>query len=274
MHRFIETIKFVCAVLYSVYLKLSNRRPLRIVIFYHSVKTANVHGFRKQMKYLSNKCTVVSPLNIKTAHANGTRPVVAITFDDAFVSVIDNAVPSLRKYKLPAGISVPTGNLEQPPRWEFPDNWCDKNEIIMGAEQIIKLDEDGFEILSHTVSHPFLTRLNGDRLHAELVQSKQVLERIVGHEIAGICYPQGDRNDTVCQIARDAGYKLGFTIDPRPVNITTDDMQIGRFEVSPRDSLTKFKLKVKGAYQVESFLIRLKQFLLKNLLLRGQTNVT
>ncbi len=268
LDRLEETIKFICAALYLIYLNLSKRETLRVVIYYHSVKKQAVQGFQKQMKYLANRCTVVKPLNIKTAQANGTNPVVAITFDDAFVNVMENAVPILKMYNLPAGIFVPTDSLGRPPRWEIPDGWPDKNEIVMSEEQISKLDKDGFEILSHTVSHPFLTEINDDSVKAELVQSKQTLESIVGHEVVGVSYPHGAKDDRVCEAARNAGYKLGFTIDPRPANgaADADSMQVGRFTMSPMDSLIKLKLKVNGAYQVENFLRWLKRLVVKNLL--------
>jgi peptidoglycan/xylan/chitin deacetylase (PgdA/CDA1 family) len=265
LDRLEETIKFICAALYFIYLNLSNKKPCRVVIYYHSVKRQAVQGFQKQMKYLANRCTVVKPLNIKTARANGTNPVVAITFDDAFVNVMENAVPILKMYNLPAGIFVPTDSLGQPPRWEIPDGWTDKNEIVMSEEQVSKLDKDGFEILSHTVSHPFLTEINDDSVKAELIQSKQILEGIVGHEVAGVSYPHGAKDDKVCEAARNAGYKIGFTIDPRLANGATDSMQIGRFAISPMDSLLKFKLIVSGGYQVEDFLRRLKHLVVKNL---------
>lgn len=56
------------------------------------------------MEYLATKCTVIEPSKIKTFQAEGADLVVAITFDDAFVSVMENAAPSLKEYQLPAGI--------------------------------------------------------------------------------------------------------------------------------------------------------------------------
>ena len=42
-----------------------------------------------------------------------SKTIVAITFDDAFVSVMKNAAPILKEFDLPAAIFVPVGNLEQ-----------------------------------------------------------------------------------------------------------------------------------------------------------------
>ena len=94
-----------------------------------------------------------------------------------------------------------------------------------------------------------------------MVCSKQALQGIVGHEISAISYPHGKHDERICNAAQKCGYKMGFTIEPRVVSAKTDDFRIGRFYVSPNDSLIKFKLKVSGAYEVENFLRTLKLLL-------------
>ena len=44
------------------------------------------------------------------------------------------------------------------------------------AEQIIGLRDAGWEIMSHTVSHPKLTSLNAEQIEGEFSGSKTVLE--------------------------------------------------------------------------------------------------
>jgi peptidoglycan/xylan/chitin deacetylase (PgdA/CDA1 family) len=131
----------------------------------------------------------------------------------------------------------------------------------MTAEQISQLDKDGFEIFSHSVSHAKLTKLDDERLLDELKNSKKRLEAIVGHEVLGISYPHGEHNDCVCDAARECGYKMGFTIEPKRVTDKSDNFKIGRFTVSPRDSMPVFKLKANGAYEVVYYLRRIKHFL-------------
>ena len=253
-----QLIELICAVLYMPLLPFLKKGPLRVVLYYHSINKADVAGFTKQMAYLTEKCFVVKPSKIKTAYKNGAKILAAITFDDAFVSIIENAVPILKKHNLPVGIFVPTGNLGQPPRWKIPENCPIKNETVMSRRQIAELDNDGFEIFSHTVSHATLTEIENSRLETELVNSKQDLENIVGHQVSGISYPHGACDDRVCKAALRAGYSMGFTIEPYTNDEYTDNMKIGRFSVSPRDSMTKFKLKVSGAYQAVRFLRVLK----------------
>lgn len=254
-----ETIKFICAALYFIPLNLFNKEPRRVVIYYHCVKKQDVKDFQKHMEYLARKCTVVKPSTIKAAPVNGTNPLVAITFDDAFVNVMENAIPILKMYNLPAGISVPIGNLGQPPSWETPDGCSGKNETIMSKDQVAELDKDGFEIFSHTMSHHILTKIDSDRLESELKNSKRILERIIGHEVRGIIYPHGVHDGKVCEAAQKIGYRLGFNIEPYLVDSKTDDMMIGRFSVSPQDSIFKFRLKINGAYALTRYLKSLKR---------------
>ena len=258
-----QLIELICAVLYIPLLSFLKKSPLRVVLYYHSINKADVIGFTKQMAYLAEKCIVVKPSKIKSAHTDGAKILAAITFDDAFVSILENAVPILKEHRLPAGIFVPTGNLGQPPRWKIPENCCTQNEAVMSHRQIVELDNDGFEIFSHTLSHPVLSEIEDDKLDTELVKSKQELERILNHEVIGISYPHGAYDDNVCKAALRAGYSMGFTIEPYTNDEFTDNMKIGRFSVSPRDNMTKFKLKVSGAYQAVRFLRVLKTLVVR-----------
>ncbi|NQT03164.1 MAG: polysaccharide deacetylase family protein, partial [Planctomycetes bacterium] len=86
------------------------------------MKKADVPGFSKQMAYLANKCSVVKPSKMKNMPSDKDRNLTAVTFDDAFVSVFENAVPVLKKHKLPAAIFVPTGNLGKTPLWALRDD--------------------------------------------------------------------------------------------------------------------------------------------------------
>ena len=206
-------IELACALLYSIFLTLFRRKSLRIVIFYHSLKSSEKEKFEKQMAFLAQRCHTVKVSEIMTAPANGSKVVVGVTFDDAFMSFREYALPVLKKYGLSAAIFVPTGNLGKRPAWALEEGCQDADEIVMNEQQIIELDKAGIEIFSHTVSHPVLTEIKDSQLHAELVQSKEALESIVGHEVIGISYPHGAFNSQVCKVAKHVGYLIGFSIE-------------------------------------------------------------
>ena len=258
---FKASVRFICAAIYAAVSRLVGKQRPRVVLYYHSVGKSSVEIFRKQIAYLARECLVVRPCDISEESNERNRTIVALTFDDAFVSFLENAVPILKEYGLPAAIFVPTGHMGRRPGWAMAPECPDKNEIVMNEEQLIALDKEGFEIYSHTVSHPRLTDLNEKDLAAELVESKKHLEHIVDHEVPAVSYPHGAYDARVYRAARRAGYLWGFTTYPNIVDNCADPLRIGRFEVSPRDSMAVFKLKTNGAYQVARPLINLKRML-------------
>jgi peptidoglycan/xylan/chitin deacetylase (PgdA/CDA1 family) len=203
---------------------------------------------------LAENYSEIKTSEIMRPPANEIGRVVVLTFDDAFENLLENVVPVLKEYQLPAAIFVPTKDLGRQPTWEMLPGCPDTNETIMSEEQIADLNRDGFEIFSHTVSHPVLTEIEDERLQAEFVESRDSLEKIVAHQVVTISYPYGAHDLRTCRAAQKAGYKFGFTIEPCAVDGSTDPMRIGRFGVCPQDSLLKFKLKVYGAYGVVGIL--------------------
>ena len=256
--------EFLASAIYFPFIPLFYNRPRRVILFYHSVKRSDVENFDRQMAYLAKNCCVVNATDIYNPVADNDKTIVAVTFDDGFVSVLENAVPVLEKYDLPSAIFLPAGNLNQPPNWPLEETCADAAERVMSAEQIKELNSDTCRILSHTVSHPALTKLDDCRLEYEFARSKQDLEEILGSEVNAVSYPHGDCNSKVCDFARRAGYKFGFTITPGLVTESTDTMQINRFSVSAHDCITKFKLKTAGAYYAVKYL-RAAKSIIKNI---------
>ena len=83
----------------------------------------------------------------------------------------------------------------------------DMREPMMSLAQIKELAEAGFEIGSHTVSHPHLTTISDEQLQREIVDSKRALEDITGKEVVSFSYPYGDLDERVIDAVMAAGYK-------------------------------------------------------------------
>lgn len=258
-----EAIEVVWVIVYGLFLSMCGKEPCRAVLCYHSVKKEDIGRFEAQMAYLARKCQVAKVSQIRAAPAAARSMVVAISFDDAFADTIMNVKPFLKEHKFNAAVFVPTNNLGLPPQWKKSHTSPETDERVMGAEEIAKADRDGLEIFSHTRSHPALTEIDDTMLISELVESKRQLERIVGHEVSAISYPYGAHDLRVCSAAKSAGYKFGFTIEPQTVDYSPNDMEIGRFVVSPMDNMLKFRLKVRGIYQGVRYLRGLKNLLVR-----------
>lgn len=257
-------IEFFAALIYAVILRILKKNNQRIVIYYHGLPHKDIKQFEKQMAYLAEKCLVVRASEIKTMQPNTSKTIVGVTFDDALESFYNNVLPILERYKLTASVFVPSGNLGRRQSWEVEGDSGNAGEVVMNERQLAGLDKSGYEILSHSVSHPFLTDIDDERLQNELSKSKRDLERIVNHEVWAISYPYGEYDERVCRATRQAGYKMGFTIEPYTVDSSPDNYQIGRFAVSPADSLLKFRLRINGAYQIAKYLRKLKRMLLRS----------
>lgn len=255
-----ELVKLACAIVYAGVASLLNRGPRGVVLYYHDVKAEKVKKFERQMDYLARSYMVVKPSEIKEMLKRGYSRVVALTFDDGLESIAKNALPVLSKNSLPAAVFVPTGNMGKKPLWYFEEGDSLYEETVLEEAEIVKLERNGLEIFSHGWSHCSLTDAIDDKLKTELWESKNLLEKVLGHQVNAISYPYGKCDARVAVNAGKAGYKLGFTTEPALVDGKTDDMQIGRFSVDPADSLLVFKLKIMGAYQVTRYLYAVKKF--------------
>ena len=126
------------------------------------------------------------------------RPVL-ITFDDGYVDNYTNAYPILKKYNLKATIFIVTG-------------FVSKRKGYLTWDQLREMEKNGVMAQSHTVTHAPLPELPDDRIREELVESKRQAEAELGHPVEFIAYPTGVHDLHIVGIAKEAGYKGGFTV--------------------------------------------------------------
>ena len=138
-----------------------------------------------------------------------TRDEFAVTFDDGYLSVYQHAYPALVRRGLTATVYVVADTIGGINVWDRRAG--DQKEDMMSAEQVREMSDAGFEIGSHSLTHPRLTDLDDDQLRRELVDSKHKLEDIVGKEVSSFSYPYGDLNDRVVAAAVDAGYRYAMS---------------------------------------------------------------
>ncbi len=150
------------------------------------------------------------------APADGKR--LAVTFDDGYSSLLANALPILEELGLPATVYVPTEfpGSGKPLSWPGIEQWLEtphRGELEpLDWDQLRFLMERGWEIGSHTRSHPRLTELDDARLADELLESRLELERRLGVPCRSIAYPYGDVDERVIGATRDAGYVGGAAL--------------------------------------------------------------
>jgi peptidoglycan/xylan/chitin deacetylase (PgdA/CDA1 family) len=168
-----------------------------------------------------------------------------VTFDDGFVSVMENALPELQKRKMPATIFVPSGYLGQQPGWIKNG----KKEWVMSSEQLRAARRGGLTIGSHTVRHVRLDNLPLEEAVSEMAVSKQELEKILEEPVNTFSFPHGAFTPAVLDRAMKIGYTRVFGIEPARLTGQMNDFLVHRVAVNPSDWSLEFRLKVRGAYR-------------------------
>jgi peptidoglycan/xylan/chitin deacetylase (PgdA/CDA1 family) len=213
-----------------------------VVLYYHGVPAEARNRFARQMQSLTRGMTVVRAAHAEPLGDGGSY--AAITFDDAFRSVLANAVPELLSRGFPATIFVPVDCLGKEPGWEHEG---EVNDQVMTWEELRSLPEL-IELGSHSLSHPHLTKIDAARLREEVTVSRQKLGELMDSQVSLLAFPYGEYDDRVVDACRQAGYERVFGINPLLADPAGRDFVRGRVTVEPTDSPLLFYLKARGAY--------------------------
>jgi peptidoglycan/xylan/chitin deacetylase (PgdA/CDA1 family) len=144
---------------------------------------------------------------------------IAITFDDGYVNVLRHSLAPLASTGFTAIQFLVAGLLGRHNEWDVPEG--EVPEPMMDAAQVREWLAAGHDIGSHTLTHPWLTRLPASAAREEITASSKKLEDLFGRPIHHFCYPYGDWNDQVRDLVAAAGYKTACTTNPG-VNTAAD----------------------------------------------------
>lgn len=173
---------------------------------------------------------------------------VAVTFDDAYRSVLDEAFPILERAGFPGTVFVPTDfpETEAPMSWPGIEHWLDGphgDELrCLSWSQLRSLADAGWEIGAHGRSHPYLTQLSDDELEHELRGSRQRCEQALERTCRSLAYPYGDHDARVVEAARKAGFTTACIV---PDDLTAvDPLTWPRVGIYRTDGQISFRVKV------------------------------
>lgn len=120
----------------------------------------------------------------------------------------------------------------------------DRELRSMSVAQLQELKVNGFEIHSHTQSHPFLSTLSIDRMRDEVSGSLNDLKTLsLISSPVFFAYPVGDYNDDVLQMVSKY-YDGAFSVDERQVEISRVNDPAYRFR------LPRFNIHHTSAFEV------------------------
>jgi len=159
-----------------------------------------------------------------------SRPVV-ITLDDGYQDLYTAAFPILQMHHFTAVAYIVSG-------------FIDKRGYVT-SDEVVQLDRAGIEIGSHTVSHPDLAHVSFASAMFQVVESKRVLEDMLGHPVLDFAYPSGRYDAETIQAVEKAGYDTAVTTSGYPQMHTL------------QNRYTWSRVRVTGGEQLPDFIIGL-----------------
>ena len=229
-----------------------------LILYYHSIPANLKDEFIWQLNKLEKYGKFIE-IDSSISDKEPGR-YYAISFDDGFKSVLDNAYPELEKRNIPHTIFFPTSYIGKVPEWKVYGGEMEQNDRVITYEEIKRLNLSIIKIGSHTVNHPKLTKISADKQLFELNESKKYLEDLMHSNVDFISVPYGDYDRGVIQRSREAGYKMLFSTEPKYVSNNGIHRDVrGRIAVGPTNTRLEFIVKVLGGYNWITEFIKLKR---------------
>ena len=159
---------------------------------------------------------------------NGKLKAVTFSFDDGNHQD-QKVVEILNKYNLKGTFNLCSGLLGKPWQNSHGGITADCTKL---KPKLIKDIYLGHEVASHTISHPYLTKLGESEIVEQVEKDRLILSDLVGYEVVGFAYPNGGVNydqRVIKTIKEKTGIKYARTI-----NFTWDFLdQTNLFEFHP-----------------------------------------
>jgi peptidoglycan/xylan/chitin deacetylase (PgdA/CDA1 family) len=181
--------------------------------------------------------------------ADGQLPAkpVVLTFDDGYADFYEAALPLLARYGFTGTVFVTTGWIAGEPQRRG------HRAGMLSWRQIEEVATAGVEIGAHSVSHPELDQLAGDRLTRELAGPKHALEDKLGAAVTGLAYPFGYSNRLVRESAQAVGYEYSCAVGNRLAHPSADLFALPRLTIARSTRLPGFAQTVAAGRLPASF---------------------
>jgi peptidoglycan/xylan/chitin deacetylase (PgdA/CDA1 family) len=158
---------------------------------------------------------------VRSAWTKGTplppKPIV-LSFDDGYRSQYAKARPTLQKAGWPGVLNL---QLELPP-----------SQGGLTETQVRGMIAAGWEVDSHTITHPDLTTIDASQLQQEVAESRKTIQQRYGVPVNWFCYPAGRYDETVEAAVKAAGYDGATTTLPGWAAPDQDPFRLPRVRVN------------------------------------------
>lgn len=189
--------------------------------------TVDPGEFQLQMAWLHDRgYETISQLQLYEALMEGKalpdKPVM-LTFDDGYRGVATIAAPIMKQFGYVGTAYVITDRIAE--RKNAAPTWLTWSQLRI-------LEQRGWDIGSHTVSHTEIPSMTPAAALKTLRQSRFTLERHLGHPVQWFCYPAGSVDAKSVEAVRKAGYVLATTTKSGDTLSARDPLQLERIRIS------------------------------------------
>lgn len=201
-----------------LYHSVSDDPPDRIRRFAVSPAT-----FARHLDLLAERgCSALTVSGLCDAIDGGCLPArpVAVTFDDGWADVHGDALPVLAERAMAATIYLTTGAVGTDPQF-------------LSWSQVGELAATGFEVGSHTRSHPQLDVVAHDVVVDEVRRSRAELEARLERPIRSFAYPHGYSTRSVRDAVAAAGHDSACAVKHALSAPGDDRLALARLMVRP-----------------------------------------
>ncbi len=252
-------------------------------LLFHDMSASDAE---RNFSYLKQHYHIISLDEYLSAVKNGStlpRKAVVITFDDGHISNYD-LLPVIQKLHIPVTIFLCSSIVGTHRHFWFRHNEELKTQLealkkLSNEKRLDTLKQYGFtqeqeytdtqalineqleemkpwvDFQSHTCFHPILPQCDLDTAQNEITESKQQLETNHGLHIHAISYPNGDYSQRDIQLAKEAGFDCGITVDAGYNDLNSDLFRLKRFSVNDAKTTTELMVKASGCYALLKHLL-------------------
>ncbi|MDX1252618.1 MAG: polysaccharide deacetylase family protein [Gammaproteobacteria bacterium] len=167
-----------------------------------------------------------------------------LTFDDGFYGVYEHAMPVLAQLGWPATVFLVSSLTGKRDVWCEKENPSGRTYPLLGRDHIEEMRKHGFSFHSHSRTHADLTKTTDQDLKDELCRAKTELEDLLGTDVPYLAYPYGRYDERVVAVAREAGYRAAFSVQPGFNRPGLDPYRIRRLDVFGTDTPAQLRRKV------------------------------
>src|SRR5262249_55050603 len=173
------------------------------------------------------------------------RKPVALSFDDGYLDVAENAMPILAGHGFRATVFVPPSVIDGDATFE----WYGRQPALLGWDRIRELDKEGvLSFEAHSLTHPNLLRLGDEDAREEIFGSKAVLEARLERPGGAFSYPARLFGERERRYLGGSGFRFAGASEPRVNDAAPDRFALRRRQIDGRDALLDFKAKVGGGH--------------------------